>query len=141
MMKSARTYLNVFEDGADLEWQEVEGTNGLVSFTILTEDSYTGVFTCLTRFKAGANTAAHGTSVHDYWEKTIVLSGSLYDEGQKVWLNAEDYVCRPPGEIHGPFITIGECLVICVVLVGVKTSIKNNVEQSEGNKNDQCKTI
>lgn len=123
MMKSAQTYLNVFENRADPEWQIVENTNGLVSFAILTEDSYTGAFTRLTRFKAGANTAAYGATVHDYWEKIIVLSGSLYDEGQNVWLSAGDFACRPPGEIHGPFRAVGDCLVINISFIGLKAIV------------------
>ncbi len=40
------------------------------------------------------------------------MKGRLYDAAFKKWLISGDYASRPPGEVHGPFTTDGECIVL-----------------------------
>lgn len=75
-------------------------------------DQVSGDYTRLTRFKAGANTASLGAKSHNYPEEIYIISGTLYDEAFKMWLEAGHYASRPPGEIHGPFYAKTECIVL-----------------------------
>jgi quercetin dioxygenase-like cupin family protein len=75
-------------------------------------DEKTGDYTRLTRFKAGADTTKFGGKSHPYPEEIYIISGKLYDAAFDQWLVAGDFVSRPPGEVHGPFICEEECLVL-----------------------------
>ena len=67
------------------------------------------------RFEPGAFTAA--PFVHDYWEEVYVLAGDLIvgndaegNGGETFGPNT--YACRPPGTPHGPFKSVGGCLLL-----------------------------
>ena len=74
-----------------------------------------GTRTRLLRFQAGVFTKA--PFVHDYWEEVFLVAGDL-----TVGNNAEGeggepfsgftYAVRPPGVYHGPFKSVGGCLLL-----------------------------
>lgn len=79
------------------------------------EESKTGNRTRLLSFEPGVYTTA--PFVHDYWEEVFLISGDLIvgnddngNGGEK--FVGPTYACRPPGVIHGPFKSVGGCLLL-----------------------------
>lgn len=79
------------------------------------ETRETGNRTRLLRFDPGTFTTE--PFIHDYWEEVYVLSGDLIvgndaqgNGGTAFGPNA--YACRPPGIFHGPFKSVGGCLLL-----------------------------
>ncbi|MEM7436765.1 MAG: cupin domain-containing protein [Myxococcota bacterium] len=112
MPKSTRTYWNPLDATHRSDWQPVEGYEGQIEELTLAIDDESGDYTRLTRFAAGADTAASGPKSHDYPEEVFVVEGRLYDAAFDQWLEKGDYASRPPGEVHGPFRTEEGCLVL-----------------------------
>jgi hypothetical protein len=77
--------------------------------------SKSGHGTRLVQFDAGVRAPA---SVHDYWEEIYLISGDLCltDEGGRVIrrFDAPAFVCRGPGEVHGPFSSETGCLMMTI---------------------------
>lgn len=78
------------------------------------EKRRTGSRTRLVRFAPGARTTA--PFVHDHWEEVYLLSGDLIvgcdAEGRGgESFAAGTYACRPPGAAHGPFASVGGCVM------------------------------
>jgi hypothetical protein len=111
-MKSFVTYWNPLDSANISKWEEIEGSNGQLWQLTLSIDEQTGDYTRLTKFLDGANTEKFGAKSHNYPEEILILSGRLYDAAFDQWLSAGYYASRPPGEVHGPFIADGECLVL-----------------------------
>jgi putative membrane protein len=112
MAKSTALYWNVLASEHAGRWQPVAGTEGMLEELTLAFDEHSGDYTRLTRFKAGADTRAFGSKVHDYPEEIYIISGRLYDAAFDFWLESGHYASRPPGEWHGPFCCAEECLVL-----------------------------
>ncbi len=112
MVKSTKMYWNALDPSHDHLWEVVEDSDGLLEQYTLATDEKTGDYTRLTRFKPGADTRSFGAKSHDYPEEIMVIKGRLYDEAFDQWLEAGDYASRPPGELHGPFKTDVECVVL-----------------------------
>lgn len=112
MPKSTETYWNPLHAGSRSRWEPVPGLEGLAEQVTLAMDTVTGDYTRLTRFHAGADTAAFGAKSHDYPEEIMIIAGRLYDAAFDRWLEVGDYASRPPGEVHGPFRTDGGCVVL-----------------------------
>ena len=112
MPKTTATYWNVLAEANKDKWEEIEGTNGMLSQLTLAMDEESGDYTRLTLFKKGADTQEFGGKSHDYPEEIYIISGKLYDEAFDMWLEAGHFASRPPGEVHGPFICEEECLVL-----------------------------
>ena len=112
MPKSTVTYWNPLLSENKDQWKPIDGMEEFAEELTLAMDEETGDYTRLTRFKAGADTAAFGPKSHSYPEEILVVQGRLYDEAFDKWLEAGDYASRPPGEIHGPFKTDVGCLVL-----------------------------
>ena len=112
MSKSTTTYWNVLSQDNKNQWEQVEGSSGMLEQLTLALDETTGDYTRLTRFKAGADTKELGGKYHDYPEEIFIVSGRLYDVAFQQWLDAGHFASRPPGEVHGPFICEEECLVM-----------------------------
>lgn len=94
------------------QWEVIENSDGLLEQLTLAMDEHTGDYTRLTRFKPGADTAGFGANSHDYPEEIFIVKGRLYDHAFDRWLECGDYASRPPGEVHGPFKTDEECIVL-----------------------------
>jgi len=74
-----------------------------------------GSRTRLLRFQPGVFTRQ--PFVHDYWEEVFLLQGDLVvgndeDGNGGTPFTAFTYACRPPGVYHGPFKSIGGCLLL-----------------------------
>jgi len=111
MPKTTMSYFNALSDEHADKWEEVEGTDGLVEFYTLSIDEK-GDYTRLTRFKAGADTSNFGAISHLYPEEVFIVSGRMYDASVDRWLECGDYASRPPKELHGPFTSDVECIVL-----------------------------
>jgi len=112
MTKSTTTYWNPLSSENRERWTPVQGLNGMAEELTLSSDPVTGEYTRLTRFLPGADTSLFGGKSHTYPEEVFIVSGRLYDHAFDVWLEAGHYASRPPGELHGPFKTNVECVVI-----------------------------
>ena len=111
-MKSTSTYWNPLDVSNSDKWEEVEGSNGNIIQLTIAEDSESGDYTRLTKFKDGYSTEMFGAKRHDYPEEIFLVSGRLYDKAFQQWLEAGTYASRPPGEIHGPFIADGDVVIM-----------------------------
>jgi len=112
MTKTTETYWNPLKPKNKDQWQTIDGMESLAEELTLSIDNETGEYTRLTRFYPGADTASFGAKSHDYPEEIFVVSGSLYDQAFDMWLETGHYASRPPGEVHGPFRTEAECVVL-----------------------------
>ena len=80
----------------------------------LDETNKSGGRTRLLRLQPGVFTTAPFR--HDYWEEVYLLSGDLIvgndanGDGGELF-SSPTYACRPPGTDHGPFKSVGGCLL------------------------------
>lgn len=112
MTKSTASYWNPLLDKHRSAWTPIAGLEDIAEELTLSMDPQTGEYTRLTRFHPGADTSKFGAKSHAYPEEVFVISGRLYDEAFGLWLQAGHYASRPPGEIHGPFLTDVGCVVL-----------------------------
>ena len=112
MAKNTATYWNVLDPGSAQRWEAIEGTEGLIEQLTLAIDPKSGDYTRLTHFKPGADTTPFGAKSHAYPEEILIIRGRLYDKAFERWLETGVYASRPPGELHGPFHTDVECIVL-----------------------------
>ena len=80
----------------------------------LDEAGGTGNRSRLLRFAPGVFTTK--PFVHDYWEEVFLVSGDLTVGNDAQGNGGESfkpltYACRPPGVPHGPFKSVGGCLL------------------------------
>jgi hypothetical protein len=77
--------------------------------------SKTGHCTRLVEFAPKVDAPA---SVHEYWEEIYLISGDLClidEKGKKIKnFDAPAFVCRPAGEVHGPFSSEAGCLMMTI---------------------------
>ena len=111
-MKSTKTYWNPLAPENDSRWENIEGSQGNLCQLTIAEDSVSGDYTRLTKFKHGYSTKAFGAKSHDYPEEIFVVSGRLYDRAFDLWLEPGYYASRPPGEVHGPFVAEGDVIIL-----------------------------
>ena len=111
-MKSTKTYWNPLAPENFQEWEIIDGSEGNISQLTIAEDIESGDYTRLTKFKSGYSTKVFGSKSHDYPEEIFVVSGRLYDEAFKMWLEPGYYASRPPGEVHGPFLADGDVVIL-----------------------------
>ena len=92
-----------------------EGIEQKILAGSLDEDNKRGNRTRLLRFQPGIYTTA--PFVHDYWEEVYLVSGDLTvgndanGEGGEAF-EPNTYACRPPGAYHGPFKSVGGCILL-----------------------------
>ena len=92
-----------------------EGIEQKILAGSLDEDNKRGNRTRLLRFQPGIFTTA--PFVHDYWEEVYLVSGDLTvgndanGEGGEAF-EPNTYACRPPGAYHGPFKSVGGCILL-----------------------------
>jgi hypothetical protein len=87
-----------------VDWVEV--TPG-VAERVLARDGE--MLTRMLRWAPGLDTSASGPAVHDYVEEVYILSGSMHDLTLDRTFAAGEYACRPPGMVHGPWISPEGC--------------------------------
>ncbi|CAH1655189.1 Cupin [Hyphomicrobiales bacterium] len=81
----------------------------------LDEEKKQGSRTRLLRFAPGVYTTK--PFVHEYWEEVFLFYGDLTvgnDENGNggTPFSPHTYACRPPGAFHGPFKSVGGCLLL-----------------------------
>jgi hypothetical protein len=111
-LKSTQTYWNPLDINNRGKWEDIEGSDGNLSQLTIAEDSETGDYTRLTKFRNGYSTKAFGAKSHNYPEEIFVVSGRLYDEAFDMWLEPGFYASRPPHEVHGPFVADGDVVIL-----------------------------
>jgi len=113
-----KPHLEFFTLNMDEGWESPPGYPAGIQQKILASDldetKKTGSRTRLLRFAPGEYTTK--PFVHDHWEEVYLVSGDLIvgnDEngngGEK--FVSPTYACRPPGAYHGPFKSVGGCLL------------------------------
>lgn len=112
MPKTTVTYWNALNPENRSRWTPIKGLEGMAEELTLSADAESGEYTRLTRFLPGADTTPFGGKVHRYPEEVFIVSGRLYDHAFGRWLTAGDYASRPPGELHGPFVSDEGCVVL-----------------------------
>jgi hypothetical protein len=81
----------------------------------LDEVNKRGSRTRLLRFEPGVYTTE--PFVHEYWEEVFLFTGDLIVGNDKQGNGGESfqpntYACRPPGAYHGPFKSVGGCVLM-----------------------------
>lgn len=89
-----------------VEWAAV--SPGVWERVLARDDDGVGL-TRILRWDPGLDTSASGPAVHDYWEEVLILSGSIRDLALDADFAAGDYACRPPGMVHGPWVSAEGC--------------------------------
>jgi hypothetical protein len=89
-----------------VEWVAV--SPGVWERVLARDDDGVGL-TRILRWDPGLDTSALGPAVHDYVEEVLILSGSMHDLSLDTTFTAGDYACRPPGMVHGPWVTAAGC--------------------------------
>ncbi|KZP30277.1 hypothetical protein FIBSPDRAFT_850571 [Athelia psychrophila] len=78
------------------------------SYRVLAEDLSTGDKTVILIHPPsqewGGDAGKDSQAVHVYWEEVLILRGRIFDKGLQQWFSANQYCCRPPGMLHGPWI-------------------------------------
>ncbi len=103
----------------DQGWQTPPGYPVGIQQKILASDideaKQSGSRTRLLRFAPATFTTE--PFVHDHWEEVLLLDGDLTvgndssGEGGTSFV-AQTYACRPPGAVHGPFKSVGGCMLL-----------------------------
>ena len=91
-----------------------EGIQQKILAGSLDEAGGTGNRSRLLRFAPGVFTTK--PFVHKYWEEVFLVSGDLTVGNDEQGKGGESfapltYACRPPGVQHGPFKSVGGCLL------------------------------
>ena len=91
-----------------------EGIQQKILAGSLDKSGATGNRSQLLRFAPGVFTTK--PFVHEYWEEVFLLSGDLTVGNDEQGNGGESfapptYACRPPGVPHGPFKSVGGCVL------------------------------
>ncbi len=111
-MKTTQTYWNPLAYENSEKWEEIEGSDGNLHQLTLAMDENLGDYTRLTKFKDGYCTKKFGAKSHDYPEEIFVIKGKIYDEAFDLWIETGHFASRPPFEVHGPFTSEGEVVIL-----------------------------
>jgi len=120
--KPHREFFRIALDAAqpgEHDWSPVPGFEGAIEEMILADDldplARTGSRTRLARWQPGALLPL--PVVHDFHEEVFIVSGDLVvgcdpqgSGGER--FDAYTFACRPPGVLHGPFTSIGGCVML-----------------------------
>ena len=97
-----------FFPATSVAWTPDAGQPGAFE-RILARDEPSGMLTRMLRWEPGVDTSHTGRAVHDYVEEVLILAGSMRDLSLDETFSAGDYACRPPGMVHGPWMTEEGC--------------------------------
>jgi len=108
-----------FAQNGGTAWVAVPGFVGRIEEQILADNldpaTRTGSRTRLARWQPGASMAA--PVIHDFNEEVFIVSGDLVvgcdaqgQGGER--FDAYTFACRPPQVWHGPFTSIGGCVML-----------------------------
>ncbi len=117
--KLHREFFAVRPDANDTRWTPVASSRGLIQEILLgdTLDTATGrgSRTRLARWSPGALIAA--PVVHEFHEEVFIIEGDLVVGCDALGEGGEPFgpytfACRPPGILHGPFVSRGGCMML-----------------------------
>ena len=116
--KRHREFFAIRPDDASTEWSPVACSAGRIDEVILADnldsDAGTGSRTRLARWSAGA--LIDRPVVHDFHEEVFIVEGELVvgcdaeGEGGEAF-GPYTFACRPPGAVHGPFVSRTGCVM------------------------------
>jgi hypothetical protein len=89
-----------------VEWVAV--SPGVWERVLARDDDGVGL-TRILRWDPGLDTSPLGPAAHNYVEEVLILSGSMHDLSLDMTFTAGDYACRPPGVLHGPWVSRAGC--------------------------------
>lgn len=103
----------------DTRWTPVAASHGRIDEIILSDNldaaTGTGSRTRLARWSAGA--LINRPVVHDFFEEVFIVEGDMVvgcdakgQGGER--FGAYTFACRPPGAVHGPFVSRGGCVML-----------------------------
>lgn len=98
-----------FFDSSSIAWTRCEGKVASLKERILVKDDQNGMVTRLLKFEPGTDTTPNGVLSHDFWEEVYILEGSMKDLRLNETFTKGMYACRPPGMLHGPWVTEEGC--------------------------------
>lgn len=87
-----------------MDWEEAKPG---VFAKLLYQDEARGERTMLIRLEPGAKSAPH---CHKEFEQVYVIEGS-FEDGERV-LNAGDFCCRSPGQVHTAYCRDGAVVLV-----------------------------
>ena len=96
-------------DVATIEWKPIPGESGVWE-KVLTVDQKTGSHTRL--FKVDPGHKSDKIYVHDFWEETYAIEGSIIDMRMNRIIKKGTYSCVPPGTEHGPYRSPEGCVTL-----------------------------
>lgn len=100
-----------FFDTESVPWIPVPERPG-VSERVLARDPDRGLLTRLVRWDPGLDTSSAGPVAHQHFEEVLILTGSMHDLRLEQTFGAGWYASRPPGMVHGPWITTEGCTML-----------------------------
>ena len=83
-----------------IEWNPIPGESGVWE-KVLSTDQETGSHARL--FKLDPGYESDKIYVHDFWEETYTIEGSLIDVSLNKVFGKGTYSCVPPEKKHGPY--------------------------------------
>lgn len=99
-----------FTDTSGLDWTTCEGKVSTLKEKIIVRDDVNGTVSRLLKFEPGTDTSPNGILKHDFWEEVYILEGSIRDLRLNQTFTKGMYACRPPGMLHGPWVTDEGCM-------------------------------
>ncbi|RZL41930.1 MAG: cupin [Variovorax sp.] len=117
--KRHREFFAIRPDDTSTAWSPVACSAGRIEEILLADDldaaAGTGSRTRLARWSAGA--LIDRPVVHDFHEEVFVVEGELVvgcdaeGEGGETF-GPYTFACRPPGAVHGPFVSRTGCVLL-----------------------------
>lgn len=126
-LKPHLEFFAIRPDHHDTRWREVAVTRGRVQEIILADNldatSLSGSRTRLARWHSGA--LIDKPVIHDFHEEVFIFEGDLVVGCDVLGLGGESFgalsfACRPPGVLHGPFMTKTGCMMLEFQYYGVR---------------------
>ncbi len=120
--KPHREFFRIALDAAQsagLAWSPVPGYKGAIDELILTDnfdpEARTGSRTRLARWRPGA--LMPQPVIHEFHEEVFIVEGDFVvgcdaKGGGGERFDAYTFACRPPAVWHGPFTSIGGCVLL-----------------------------
>lgn len=98
-----------FTDFKKFEKEELS-PKGL-SQRVIALDEETNVATRILEFEPGTDTSPNDVQIHDFWEELVIIEGSIIDLRLNEEFTAGMVACRPPGMVHGPWVSPNGCKI------------------------------
>ncbi len=119
LSKRHREFFQIALDPSDAAWRTAPSFAGRVEQQVLNDDlnqeSKTGTRTTLARWSPG--TLLDRPVAHDFHEEVFLIEGDLVVGCDAEGVGGQSFgpytfACRPPGAVHGPFVSRTGCLML-----------------------------